>query len=245
MNVLGIETSGPVCSVGLVGRDGVLSEWTVRGSKIHSVRLLPLIEGLLDEAGLLMPDLAGVAVTAGPGSFTGLRIGLAVAKTLAQVLNIPVVGVPALEVLAYPLYGAKLVWVLVPARRGEVYAALYDCSGGMGNYPEEIFPPASLETERLIEMVHANGQPVFFVGEAAEIYGELLRRELGDQARLCPSMLNYPRGAVVAGMGRKRLQYGRGLDALALVPEYLRPPAAELLWQKQKSATWPQTSSDR
>jgi tRNA threonylcarbamoyladenosine biosynthesis protein TsaB len=231
MNVLGIETAGPLCSAGLVGRDGVLAERTVRGRKIHSVRLLPLIEELLNEAGLPLQDLAGVAVTSGPGSFTGLRIGLTVAKTLAQVLDIPVVGVPALEALAYPLRGAGRVWVLVPARRGEVYAALYDCGGG---HPQEVFPPASLEIERLLEVAGSGGGPLlFFVGEAVEIYDALLRRGLGGRACLCPPELNYPRGAVVAGMGRKRLQGGRGGDTFALAPEYLRPPAAELVWRQQ------------
>ncbi|MBE0466552.1 MAG: tRNA (adenosine(37)-N6)-threonylcarbamoyltransferase complex dimerization subunit type 1 TsaB [Candidatus Desulforudis sp.] len=230
MNVLGIETSGPVCSVGLAGPEGVLAEWTVRGQKIHSVRVLPLIEGVLDEAGLLMPELAGVAVTSGPGSFTGLRIGLTVAKTLAQVLNIPVAGIPSLEALAYPLCGAGSVWVLVPARKDEVYAALYDCRG---EYPVEVFPPASLDVDRLLETVCKTKEPACFIGEAAEIYGDLLRRELGDRARLGPPALNYPRGAVVAGMGRRRLQDDRGLDALTLVPDYIRPPAAELVWQKK------------
>ncbi len=230
MNVLGMETAGPVCSVGIVDQEGVMAERAVRGRKIHSVRLLPLIEDLLAEAGLSLEELDGIAVVSGPGSFTGLRIGMTVAKTLAQVLNVPVVGVSTLEALVYPLQGAGPVWALVPARRDEVYAALYDCGDDV---PREIFPPASLDVERLLETVGNDGRTLCFVGEAVEIYHEQLGRKLGSRACFCPPELNYPRGAVVAGLGRRRLQGGRGLDACTLVPEYLRPSAAELVWQRR------------
>lgn len=230
MNVLGIDTSGPFCTAGLAGPDGVSAERSVRGLKIHSVRLLPLIEELLDDAGLLTKDLGGVAVAAGPGSFTGLRIGLTTARTLAQVLDVPVVGVSSLEVLVYPLCGVRRVWALVPARRGEVYAALYDCGGGV---PERVFPTAVLEIGRLLGMVKDVAEPLVFVGEGAELHQDLIRRELGETARFCSPAGNYPRGAVVAWMGREVLREGRGREAFALIPEYISPPAAELVWQQR------------
>ncbi len=230
MNVLGIDTSGPICTVGLAGSDGIIAERSVRGQKIHSVRLLPLIEELLDDAGLLTGNLDGVAVSAGPGSFTGLRIGLTTARTLAQVLGIPVVGVSSLEILAYPLCGVRRAWALVPARRGEVYAALYDCEGGE---PENAFPPAALEIGRLLGMIREAAEPLVFVGEGAELYGDLIQRELGEKARFCSPAGNYPRGAVVAWAGRKALREDRGREAFALIPEYISPPAAELVWQKK------------
>lgn len=230
MNVLGIDTSGPFCTVGLAGSDGVLAERSVRGQKIHSVRLLPLIEELLDDAGLLKGNLDGVAVSAGPGSFTGLRVGLTTARTLAQVLDIPVVGVSSLEVLVYPLCGARRVWALVPARRGEVYAALYDCGGGA---PDNVFPPAALEIGRLLGIIKDAAEPQVFVGEGAELYDDLIRGELGERARFCTPAGNYPQGAVVAWVGREALREGRGREAFSLVPEYISPPAAELVWQQK------------
>ncbi|MEW6540529.1 MAG: tRNA (adenosine(37)-N6)-threonylcarbamoyltransferase complex dimerization subunit type 1 TsaB [Bacillota bacterium] len=218
MNVLGIDTSGPFCTAGLAGSDGVLAERSVRGRKIHSVRLLPLIEDLLADTGLLTENLDGVAVSAGPGSFTGLRIGLTTARTLAQVLGIPVVGVSSLEVLVYPLCGAGRVWALVPARRGEVYAALYDCGGGA---PDGVFPPAALEIGRLLAMIKDAAEPLVFVGEGAELYGGLIRKELGEKARFCSPAGHYPRGGVVAWLGREALREGRGREACALIPEYI------------------------
>jgi len=232
VNVLGIDTSGPFCTAGLAGPEGVLAERSVRGRKIHSVRLLPLIEDLLADAGLLTENLDGVAVSAGPGSFTGLRIGLTTARTLAQVLDIPVVGVSSLEVLVSPLCGggAGRVWALVPARRGEVWAALYDCGSGE---PGGVFPPAALEIGRLLAMIKDAAEPLVFVGEGAELYGGLIRKELGEKARFCSPAGHYPRGAVVAWLGREALREGRGRGACALIPEYISPPAAELVWRQK------------
>ncbi|MDA8096775.1 MAG: tRNA (adenosine(37)-N6)-threonylcarbamoyltransferase complex dimerization subunit type 1 TsaB [Desulforudis sp.] len=228
MLVFGIETSGPVCSVGLVDRDTVLAERTVWGQKIHSVRLIPLIDGVLRDAGKQPVNLEGIAVSSGPGSFTGLRIGLTTAKSLAHALDLPVVGVPSLDVLAYPVREtAGLVCAIVPARKGEVYAGVY----GPGHpEPRCLHGPVALETGALVEMACRLDEPILFLGEAVSSCRELLEKELGTRARFSPVSLQ-PRGAVVAEMGRVRLVDGRGTTAFTLQPEYIRPPAAELVWQ--------------
>ncbi len=232
MLVLGIETSGPVCSVGLADSDAVLAERMVWGQKIHSVRLIPLIDGVLRDAGKRPADLEGIAVSAGPGSFTGLRIGMTTAKALAHALNLPVAGVPSLDILAHPLHSAGCpVMVIVPARKDEVYGAVYTPE----TMPRPLQPPAALSTAELIETARRFAGPLLFTGEAAGIYREQLEHELGSEARFAPSSLRQPRGAVVAEMGSLLIAEGRGATAFTLQPEYIRPPAAELVWQARNA----------
>jgi len=126
MPFLGIDTSSAAGSVALTTPGRVLAEWTLDVDRTHAVRLLPHIRWMLQEAGLGLGDLAGIAVTLGPGSFTGLRIGIATAKTLALVSGKPLVGIPTLEVLAGNVPHARgLLCPVLDARRGEVYWALF------------------------------------------------------------------------------------------------------------------------
>lgn len=228
MLVLGIETTGPVLSVGLTDGRQPLAETSLYGTRIHSVRLLPAIKDLLAAAGRTCADLTGVAVSHGPGSFTGLRIGLTVAKTLAQVLSLPAAGVSSLDVLAYPLTrngGAAMA--LAPARRGEVYAALYKGPG-----EEPVVGPLNMDLAQLLTALAAIPEgPLLCVGEAAVLYADELREILGGRLRLVPPALNYPRGAVVAQLGAERLARGEAEDPLQLRPVYLRLSAAEMAWQ--------------
>lgn len=222
MLVLGIETAGSVCSVGLAEGATVLTERTVRGARIHSVRLIPLIEGALCDAGKRPADLEGLAVSAGPGSFTGLRIGMAVAKALAHALDRPVAGVSSLDVLAYPLRSAgNPVMVIVPARRGEVYGAVYTPE----SMPHALAPPEPLDIAAVAETARRFSGPLLFTGEAADMYRQELAGELGPGVCFAPSSLRQPRGAVVAEMGAALLARGGGATAFTLRPEYIRPPA--------------------
>lgn len=230
MKVLGIDTSGSVCSAGVVDQEGVLAERSVRGARVHSIQLLPIMESVLSDAGCQFADLDGIAITIGPGSFTGLRIGLAAAKTLGQIIEVPLVGINTLEALAFQLIGAQKVWAMLPARQNEVYAAQYICRNA---FPEMSFPPASVEIPSLIEILKDN-RGVFLVGEGAELYEDALRQALGKKITLAPFEFNHLRGGTVAGLGLRYLEQGAGENPLFLNPDYIRPPAAELVWQKRQ-----------
>ncbi|MGB9825310.1 MAG: tRNA (adenosine(37)-N6)-threonylcarbamoyltransferase complex dimerization subunit type 1 TsaB, partial [Desulfofundulus sp.] len=126
MLVLGIEAATPVAAVAVVDGERLLAERMVNNRRTHSVNLLPMIKAVLEDAGVGREDLGGIAVSSGPGSFTGLRIGMATAKTLAQVWGLPVVGVGTLDALAHPLTGqGGLICPILNARKDEVYAAVY------------------------------------------------------------------------------------------------------------------------
>ncbi|MGQ9532201.1 MAG: tRNA (adenosine(37)-N6)-threonylcarbamoyltransferase complex dimerization subunit type 1 TsaB [Desulfotomaculales bacterium] len=216
MHVLGIETSGDVAGVAVAGEQGVIVEYAVRAPRAHSRLLLDLVARAMEAAGLAGRQLAGLAVSAGPGSFTGLRIGFAAAKTLAQVWGLPLAAVPTLEVLAHPLVvaGARTC-ALIAARRGEVYAALYR-PGPDG--PACLAGPAALPVERLPEFAARAGEPVILVGDVPPAVGE----NAAVVAR-APQAMNYPRPAVVAELGLLRLK-GAAPDPLLVRPLYLGAP---------------------
>jgi len=237
--VLGIEAATPVASVGVVGKGGILAERLVNNKRHHSVNLLPMVRDVLSDAEVEPERLRGIAVSSGPGSFTGLRIGMAVAKTLAQVWNLPVVGISTLETLAQPLAGHRnLLCPILNARRNEVYAAVYLT---VDNKLKLLSGPEALDIEKLVLLLecllkrHAkNGEgAVTFLGDGVPVYKEELGSSLGAKADFASSAMWFPRGAVTAHLGRERIMAGEGVDPLSLQPEYIRLSEAEVKWLKK------------
>jgi tRNA threonylcarbamoyladenosine biosynthesis protein TsaB len=223
MLVLGIETSTRQGGVAIVGEDGVLCEAVLNVEVTHSERLLPAVDRALDEARITLENLGGIAVSIGPGSFTGLRIGLSTAKGLAYATGLPLVGVPTLEAMAWALPAAR--WQVCPvldARKQEVYAALFRHEPeGLRRVTED----AALPPEDLCRLIR---NPTLFLGDGADAYGALFRERLGDKMLLPPLASRGARPACVAELGRRRLLRGDRDAPDALVPRYLRPSEAEL-----------------
>lgn len=231
--VLGIEAATPVAGVAVVHKDKLLAERFVNNRKTHSVNLLPMIKAVIEEAGINPSDIGGVAVSAGPGSFTGLRIGMSTAKTLAQVWGVPVVGVSTLDALAYPLTGlASLVCPVLNARKNEVYTAVYDSADGI---LKNITGSRAMSPGELAELL---GQwqpgPVTFLGDGVPEYRDRLLELLGKRALFAKGPAALPRGSAVADLGRIMLDRGQGMDPLALLPDYVRLSEAELKWQQKQ-----------
>jgi len=254
MIVLGIETATAACGVALVGADGLLGTIQIAARLVHSERLVPMIDALFAESGVRRTDLQGVAVSQGPGSFTGLRIGVATAKAIALALGLPVVGVPTLAALAANAGpAAGLVWPALVAKRDEVYGAVY--AGGeeprpLGESwacsPDELLARAAavsaangakdaavwLVGDAYLRFAAATGsgepsEGTGFAGaaEAAGAGRRLIR--LGPDAAL-------PQAATVARLGRAALLRGAGQDPAALVPLYVRRPQAEIIWDSAR-----------
>jgi tRNA threonylcarbamoyladenosine biosynthesis protein TsaB len=221
--VLGVETSTMQGGVALVGHDRLVSEYMLNVEATHSERLLPAIDRMLSDAGMGLDALSGIAVSIGPGSFTGLRIGLSTVKGLAYATGLPVVGVPTLEALAWTLpFAAEQVCPVLDARKQEVYTALFRHErGGLVRLMED----AALAPETLCSRIR---KPTLFLGDGLAAYGELFRRRLGDRMLLPPLASRGARPACVAELGRERLLRGQGEPAESLVPRYLRPSEAEL-----------------
>lgn len=211
--VLGIETATSRGSVALCREGEILGELTLANPRSHSERLLPAVELLLTSVSMSIGDLAAVAVSAGPGSFTGLRIGVAAAKGLAFSREIPLYGIPTLQVLAANASpGVPSVCAVIDARRGEVFSSL-NGEEAMISAPADL--AASLPGGTLV------------LGEVPPPLAELLRERGKDGIVLAPAHQNAPRAAVVALCGAAFLSSGKASEAENLVPFYLRASDAE------------------
>jgi len=222
--LLVLETATSRGSVALMAGDGCLAEFSLRSTLTHSRRLLGAIEFLLQESGVTWPDLDAVAVSLGPGSFTGLRIGLSTAKGLALATGVPLIGVPTLDGLAAQFtFTTPLICPLLDARKKEVYAAFFRCAdGGLPRRESEylVLPP-----DRLADMVAA---PTIFIGDGAECYGDLLVRQLGDLALLPPAAIYLPRAAALGRLALARWRAGEFLEPGPAGPIYVRASEAEV-----------------
>lgn len=216
MLILAFDTSTQHGSLALLEDDLPLAEWNLRSSVPYLQRLLPDLDRLLAATGKTLTAVKLLVVSAGPGNFTGLRLGLATAKGLALVLGCPVIAVNTLDALAANFPQAALpVCPLLDAKKQELYAAFYHCRSGLERRSDYLLlPPAAL-------MVRVQ-EPTLFTGPAVERYGALLQQELGSLAVLAPPELWQVRAPVLARLGRQEWAAGRipGLDQLT--PFYLR-----------------------
>lgn len=241
MIVLGLETATNVCGVALIGGDRVLAEFSTSGRLTHSQRLMPLVEQALREAGVDRGQLDGIAVSAGPGSFTGLRIGLATAKGLGYALERPVLPIPTLDALAFNVWAwPGLICPLLDARKDQVYAALYHGAGGAGTAgPGATGTGGSRPLRRLggywalglgvlLDHLSAFNKPILFLGDAIPRYGPGIRERLGTKADFAPVSVRFPSAAGVAEIGLRLLVSGLRPEAAEARPIYVRPSEAEV-----------------
>lgn len=234
MLVMGIDSSSEIAAVGLVNRDGILGEINIRLINRHSEELISNIDFLLKQTGYRMRDLEGLSVTVGPGSFTGLRIGISTAKTFAQVLDIPIVGISTLDVLAYNL-GHLDDWLLplVDAKRDRVYTAIYQ-GWDKDIKSRKVFGDKAVSIDILIEKLKKlNSQGKFiFSGDGTIVYSQFLKKS-GLDIEIASIDKNIIRGGVVAELGRYYLNKGKADNYLEIIPNYLKRPQAEINWLKK------------
>ena len=233
MLTLGIDTSTEICALGLADEEGILGEVNLRLIHRHGEELHSNLDYLLSSTGKRIEDLEGLCIGTGPGSFTGLRIGLTVARTLAQVLDLPIVAVSSLDALAYNLSDTE-AWLLpvIDARRERVYTAIY--KGWAGDIQSRrTNDPSAVSIEDLLEELKGlDPEGVFyFAGNAVHQYHSQLA-DTGLDIRLATADKNIIRGGVLAALGQYYLAQGRRDNYLEITPDYLKKPQAEVNWQK-------------
>ncbi|WP_040205627.1 tRNA (adenosine(37)-N6)-threonylcarbamoyltransferase complex dimerization subunit type 1 TsaB [Neobacillus jeddahensis] len=229
MTILAIDTSNHPLGVALLDDNQVLGEFMTNLKKNHSVRIMPAIQTLMKDCERLPADLTKIVVAKGPGSYTGVRIGVTIAKTLAWSLNIPLVGISSLEVLAAGIgrYFDGYVAPLVDARRGQIYTALYQ--GENGKLTAVVEDQLVMVDEWALRIA-AMGKPILFVGNDVPIHRAILEKTLGTQATFASITEYNPRPAELALLGKEKM----GEDIHSFVPNYIRLAEAEAKWLEAK-----------
>lgn len=241
MKILGIDTHGPVGGAALVAGGQLLSQVHLSVRATHSEQLLPTIELVLAEAMARRdgrPPVDAIAVAVGPGSFTGLRIGVVTAKSLAYAWNVPVVGVSTLEALAYQTRrAASLQVAMVASRREVLFAGGYtypdDARDDVYTPPRTVIEPGHYRIDELLAAVDAADMPVVCAGDAAVAFQERIEARLGARLVSVPPTWLRLHSGTVAHLGALLLAAGRASSPFELVPEYLRKAEAEIRWQSK------------
>ncbi len=237
MKIIAIDSSGLVASVAIVEDDKLVGEYNIQHKKTHSQTLLPMLNELKNMVELDMSTVDAIALAAGPGSFTGLRIGSATAKGLGFALNVPLVEIPTLDGLACNLYGTdKLVCPIMDARRNQVYTGIYEfvrergCSRhqNLKNYELScLLAQCAVSIEEIADKCNKTEREVIFLGDGVPVFEEKLSHLLTIPYSFAPAHMNRQRAAAFAMLAFRYIKEGKVVDAKDHAPEYLRLSQAE------------------
>lgn len=225
MKILAIEASSLVASVAILTDDVITAEYTINHKITHSQTLLPMIDEICSRTDTKPEEFDAVAVSGGPGSFTGLRIGSATAKGLGQALKIPLIHVPTLEAMAYNMYGTEmLVCPIMDARRSQVYTGIY-------RFDEDrlcaVMDTCAMGIDELLQALGKYNHKTVFIGDGIPVYRDIIEKKAEFPYIYAPAGMNRQRASSVAVLGMKYFKQGRTVSAAEHLPEYLRMSQAE------------------
>jgi len=229
MNILAIDTSTNVLGVGIASNEKIIGEYITNIKRNHSTRVLPAIDFLLKDCGMDIKDINKIIVANGPGSYTGLRIGLTIGKTLAWTLNIPIVGVSSLKLMAASArYFDGFISPIMDARRGNIYTGLYE-------YKEDklmqVINDQHISTEDWCELLKTFAKPVLFLGNDMVIHERVIVNQLSKQAQFAPITVNIPKPGELALLAKDLKEE----NVHSFAPNYLRLAEAEAKWREKKN----------
>lgn len=225
MKILGIDSSGLVASAAIADEKNIIAEFTVNNKQTHSQTLLPMIEKVVDMSGIELEQIDAIAIAAGPGSFTGLRIGSATAKGIGLALKKPVVSVPTLEGLAYRVSVFDgIICPIMDARRNQVYTGIYKMDkGNLVCLSEQ----KAVDIHEIMEELEKYDEKVIFLGDGVEVQRETIEKEFKKEYCFAPIHLSKQSAAAVAVLGDIYFNQGKAEDAAEHKPIYLRKSQAE------------------
>ncbi len=225
MKILAIDSSGLVATVAILEDDQTIAEYTVNYKKTHSQTLLPMLDEIVKMTEYDLSAIDAIAVSGGPGSFTGLRIGAAMAKGLGLALHKPLIHVPTVDGLAYNLYGnAGIICPIMDARRNQVYTGIYRFENNEFQVVEQ---QMAISVQELVEKLNRYGEKVTFLGDGVPAYGKDLKKELNVECCFAPAHMNRQSAAAVGALGMKYFAEGKIETATEHCPDYLRVSQAE------------------
>lgn len=230
MNILAVDTSANVAAAALVSGGKLLAESMLNNKTTHSEKLMPMIDFVLKNSGMDITDIDLFAVANGPGSFTGLRIGVSTVKGLAHAVNKPIVGISTLAGLAYNLFETDgLISPIMDARRFQVYNAVYKWEKGVFR---EIAPPRAIALDDCIKEFE-NEKKVYFLGDGVPVHKEAIKEKMGDRAVFVPENNLNQRASSLAVLAEKKAALSEKDDYNSLMPFYLRKPQAEREYEEK------------
>lgn len=230
MYILAIDSATPVAGVALIKDKALLREEFINFKKTHSETLMPMVDQILRECEVAVQDLTAIAVTIGPGSFTGLRIGLAAAKGLSLAIGKPLVGISTLDVMAHNIVlSDSLICPLLDARKQEVYTAFYDVTG---IYPQRLTEDMACSPEEMInralDQAEISGKKkITLLGDGFHPYSEYFEERLQERLLVPPVHLMLPRASALGSLACLQAEQGHFDDAFKLRPVYVRLSEAE------------------
>lgn len=231
MLILGIETATQQVSVAIGGHEGVLAMFEVCRGRRHAETLVPAIEFVCRQAEVDIDEFGAIAVDIGPGLFTGMRVGLAAGKAMAQALRVPMIGISSLDLLAFPLrHTDRTVAAVIDARKGELFYAFYrPVPGGV----QRVTEPAVGKVDDLVGELMARGQNVVCVGDGALRYRDDIAG--GANCDFAEQFVSYPSAAPLVQLAHARALREDWVNPWEIQPLYLRAPDAQINWTTRAS----------
>lgn len=233
MKILAIESSSMVASAAIMTEETILAEYTINHKKNHSQTLLPMIDEIVTMTETDLAEMDAIAVSGGPGSYTGLRIGSATGKGLGLALNKPMIHIPTMDAMAYNFFGTdRLICPIMDARRQQVYYGFYHCEENLEIVEEQNLALISEVVEKLNDI----GEKVIFLGDAVSIHQEFIGENLKVPFCFAPAHLNRNKASSVGSLGIRYFKEGRTEAAREHLPDYLRASQAERELQEKLKA---------
>lgn len=225
MKILGIESSGLTASIAVLSDDVIIAEYTTNFKKTHSETLLPMIAEVMDRIGIDINEIDYIAISEGPGSFTGLRIGAATAKGLGLATGKELVSVPTVKALCYNLYNVKgVICPIMDAKREQVYTGIFEYEG---DELKTLFDTDAVPVTEIIKKLNEIGKEVTFLGDGVPVYKDIIKDSIKVPYHYAPANLARQRAASVCVLAADMIKEGKTVDAAMMRPEYLRLSQAE------------------
>lgn len=225
MKIIAIDASGIAGSVAYMKDSQLVGEYYICHKLTHSETIMPMLEDLKKLVDINLEEVDAIAVTSGPGSFTGLRIGVATAKAMALALDVPIIGVPTLDVMAHNIaYTDSLICPIMDARRNQVYTSIYKWNE---ETLERINDHEAIDMGELLAKFEQLEGNIVFVGDGIDVFREQITQRLGKRAKFAPSFLKMQRASTLGHIACMAYEKGDVEDADLFAPIYLRKSQAE------------------
>lgn len=231
MIALGIDSSSIVSTIAVLSEGKLLAEYIVNNRKTHSEKMMGVLDQVLEDSGITLDDIDVIGVSKGPGSFTGIRIGMACAQGIAHGLNKPMIGVNSLDGLAYNLMGDKaLICPMIDAQRNEVYTSLYNWDG---QSVKRLWEYKLIKIQELYEHLRDKNSDVIVLGDGAYLLKEIMEEKDLDNISFSHPIFSMPRASSIAAIALQEFILGKKDDCFSIKPFYIRKSNAEEKWEER------------